>query len=194
MIIHRFLFILACSLIAAAPCQAAVVSLLPSASLVNMGDAFSVDLQVSDLGVGTSVGVYDIDVGFDNTVLTLGNVSFGNGLDVLGLGSIRFGTFGTGTVNLFELSLDTAADLLALQPGSFVLATLSFTAAAPGTAALTLSLNALGDAYGDSLTASLVGTSVTIGAPTSVPEPATYLLVAAALGMARVVTGRRSRM
>ena len=191
MIIRKLCLILALSLGAVTPGQAALVSLSPTAPTVSAGDTFTVDLQVSSLGAGNAVGAYDIDLGFDPGLLSLTGVFFGSGLDVLGLGSLQFSTSGVGQVNLFELSLDTAGDLIALQPGTFVLATLNFFAVAPGTSAITLSLNALGDAYGDALPASLVAGSVMIAANASVPEPATYALVALALFVIVGVQRRR---
>lgn len=195
MTLRNLCLILAWTVVALTPtAHAAVLTLSPSLPVVQVGDTFSVDLQISDVGAGNAVGTYDLDVGFDGALVSLTGVSFGAGLDVLGMGSVQFATPGAGIVNLFELSLDLPDDLIALQPDSFVLATLNFTAAAAGTSNFTLFLNALGDAYGDELQASLVDGSVTVGAPASVPEPATYALVAAAMALAGTLTGRRSRM
>lgn len=191
MIFRRICLILALVLVAVTPGQAALVTLSPTALTVSAGDTFAVDLQISNLGAGNAVGAYDIDIGFDPNLMSLAGVFFGNGLDVLGLGSLQFSTSGVGQLNLFELSLDTAVDLIALQPGTFVLATLNFFAVAPGTSAITLSLNALGDANGDPLPASLVAGSVTIAANASVPEPESYALVAVALLIVAGIQRRR---
>ncbi|CAA9889722.1 PEP-CTERM-sorting domain protein (fragment) [Candidatus Methylobacter favarea] len=67
-----------------------------------------------------------------------------------------------------------------LQAGSFTLATLSFNALSAGVSPLTISLNAIGDANGDSLSIEPVTAgpvTVEANADGSVPEPATWLLV-----------------
>lgn len=128
--------------------QAQTLTVTPSAQTVDVGDAVSVDLRISGLGDGAapSVGVFDIDFTFDPSLLSFSTVSYGTGLDVLGLGSLQATTPGAGTVNLFELSFDTADDLNAFQSDSFTLATLTFNTLAFGASQLTLSLNAVGDA------------------------------------------------
>ena len=179
--IRKICLFVALSLIVLAPVRAAVLTVTPSTQTVNVGDAFVVDLQVSGLGGGTSLGVYDIDFGFDPALLSFSNLAFGTGLDVLGLGSLQTITTGAGVVNLFELSLDSVSDLNALQGSAFTLGTLSFSALAPGNGFFSLSVNALGDANGAPLLASMQGGSVTVAAP--VPEPETYSMMIAGLCM-----------
>jgi hypothetical protein len=78
---------------------------------------------------------------------------------------------GVGTTELFELSLDDPSTLLSSQPASFTLATLTFDAVGTGTSALGLSVNALGDQNGNSLSATLQNGSITVtGAAGQVPE------------------------
>lgn len=198
--IATMLALVAGAICASAPVQAAVLTLKPSVAIALVGDAFTVEVEVSDLGAGAAVGVYDLDVSFDESLVTLNGVVFGAGLDVLGLGSIQFDTPGVGKVNLFELSLDLADDLLALQPDSFVLATMTFTAASGGSGAFGLSVNAIGDASGDPLVASVQEASVSIVQGSSVPEPGSVALVLSAVAIAFLATpgtkrteGRRRR-
>ena len=161
-------------LIAFGGVHATTLAVMPVAQAVSVGDSVTVNLQISGLGTGLALGVFDIDFGFDPALLSLSKVQFGNGLDVLGLGSFQAATPGIGSINLFEVSFDTAADLNALQPDSFDLATLVFNALTSGTSAFTLSVNALGDADGIAFPIAVLDGSATIGA--SVPEPGTYAL------------------
>lgn len=107
----------------------------------------------------------------------------GDQLDIAGLGSFTVTTPGAGLVNLFLLSLDTVSDLNDLQAGEFILAAFAFNAIGAGTSPLGLTLLALGDADGNSLSADF-GTGSITATPTSssVPEPASMLL--ASLGLA----------
>ena len=180
--LRKLCLVLSLSWIALTPGHAQVVTVTPSTQTVSVGDPFTVNLQISGLGAGTapSVGVYDIDLGFDPNLVSFSSVAFGSGLDVLGLGSVQLTTVGPGVINLFELSLDTANDLNALQAGAFTLASISFSAWNPGTSLFSLSLNSLGDADGAALSASLQGSSVTAIA-SSVPEPESWAMVVIAL-------------
>ncbi len=152
------------------------------AALVRVGEEFSVSLAVDGLGNGVapSVGVFDVDFAFDASRLVFVDAIYGSGLDVLGLGTVRSTTEGVGTINLFELSLDSARDLNDLQPGAFGLATISFLALAAGTSSLNASINAIGDGDGAPLSFSVANGSVTIAA---VPEVGSWLLLSAGLGV-----------
>jgi hypothetical protein len=114
------------------------------------------------------------------------DVTWGDQLDLFGLGDVRTLTPGAGLVNLFELSLEAAADLDALQAPSFTVATLRFDTLGPGLTPLGLTINALGDAQGDPLAAIGIGgvVRVTPADTTTVPEPSTCLLLATGIGFA----------
>jgi hypothetical protein len=184
-----------------APARAVLLEVLPPSQSVVAGATLELRLAVSGLGdqSAPSLGTFDVDVGFDPTVLGFVGASFGDPvlgdqLDLFGLGSISDVTPGVGTVNLVEVSLDTSNDLDTLQAGAFVLATLTFEAVGQGSSTLALNLNALGDAGGLPLAADLGGGTVRVtpgGAP--IPEPSTAVLLIVgmiALGVHRIGLAR----
>lgn len=164
----------------ALPASATTISFSPSSQSVNVGSTTTVDLIIYGLGDGAapSLGTFDLDIGFDSSILSFNSATFGNQLDLFGLGAINSVTLGVGTINLFELSLESVADLDSLQTGAFTLATLSFTAISDGSSPLSISVNALGDAVGDPLQAELVAGNInSIRNVNAVPEPSILLLV-----------------
>jgi len=172
--------------------SAAVLTLTPSAQTAEVGDGVVVQLGISGLGNGMapSLGVYDIDVAYDPAILAFGEVTLGAELDLFGLGSLSSVSHAAGTINLFELSLDTVGDLADLQAPAFTIATLRFDAIALGTSELTVTLNALGDANGDSIVSQLQNASVTVQ---PVPLPAgAGLLLSGLLAGAGALRCRRS--
>lgn len=113
--------------------------------------------------------------------------------------NITVDTSTAGVVRLYELSLLEANSttcvfclppfLEDLQPSSFTLATLTFDTLAIGTSPLTLSINVLGDAAGESLTATLDSGEVVV-----TPEPGSLLLFVSGLaGLAGVRKKYRRR-
>jgi hypothetical protein len=156
--------------------QAAVIGFQPSSSVVPAGSTVQIELAISGLGLGTapSLGVFDLDVTYDPSILSFDAVAFGDPglgdeLDLGGFGSVTgFDSSAPGVINHFELSLDTPADLDNLQADAFTLSVFSFTALAPGFSSLDIVINALGDSLGDPLSASVLSGGVT--AITTVPE------------------------
>ncbi|MCI0547164.1 MAG: hypothetical protein L0027_07750 [Candidatus Rokubacteria bacterium] len=170
---------LAAALVAApgAIAQAVLIEVVPAAQEVVQGDPVQITLAISGLGDQSppSLGTFDLDVLFDASVLTFASAAFGDPvlgdqLDLAGLGSVTDVTPGSGVVNLFQLSLDTADDLNALQAGDFTLATLTFTATGPGASPLALAVTALGDAEGVSLATDLASGAVLV-TPGQEPVP-----------------------
>lgn len=158
--------------------QAVIISVEPSISTIEQGNPVTVDITVLDLGDGTapSLGVFDLDLSFDNSILGLNSVTFGNQLDLFGFGSLQFDDSSIpGTVNLFELSFDLPGDLDTLQAPSFVLASLAFDTLADGTTDLLVAVNAFGDSLGDPLSFSVNNSALEV--TTSVPLPASSWLI-----------------
>ncbi len=174
--------------------NAITISFTPSYQSVVAGGMVDIGVEISELGSGVapSLGVFDIDVSYDPGLLSFNSVSFGDSsmgdqLDVLGLGSITsYDTSISGSINLFELSLDTVSGLETLQADSFTLATMSFNAVGIGNSTLGVSINSLGDAEGNPLTSTIdPGTVSVIPLPPALP-----LLMT---GLAGLVLMRRER-
>lgn len=175
--------------------QAAAASLQmqPSLETIAIGESVGVHITIADMFdlAAPSLGSYDLDVNFDAGVLSYSSITWGTQLDLLGLGSLQAidtAQAASGLLNLYEVSYDDVADLDSLQLNDFTLFTLTFTAINPGTSALTLNVNDLGDSLGIGIAPSSVGgASVTVS---EVPLPATLPLFAA--GLLTLMRRRRS--
>jgi len=165
------------------------LSFEPSSQVIGLGELADVGIRISGLGSSSapSLGAFDLGVSFDSSILSFNSLTFGDPvlgdqLDLLGLGSFsRFDGSVPGLVDLFELSLDSVADLDSLQADSFILAILTFTGIGLGISDLLLSLdppNALGDSEGSPLSATLENGRISV-----VPVPAPILLGALGLGL-----------
>jgi hypothetical protein len=175
-------------------CEGSIIlSVDPSSQAVPLGSQANFNLDISGLGNGTALETYDINLGFDPTLLSYSSVVFGTQVDISGLGDIQLVTPGSGTIEVFELSLDSPGELNSLQASSFTLATLSFDTLAAGTnSPVTLSINALGDAVGNSIAAIVQNGSVTINTPVSnVPEPSMRWLALCVVAVPILIALRR---
>jgi hypothetical protein len=191
----------ATALLAAMPTLAATISVVPSSATANVGDTLVFDIVVDPMG--DIVSAFDFTMSFDDTVISLTNVSFGSGLD-LGTAGMSFQDFitGSGFVNLAELSLWDDASLLAAQGGGPVtIASLTFSAIAAGTTTLDFVLGTVPGVSGIDVKGALAaqldptgtGAPITVrGGTPPIPEPAAIgvfgvgaLLVACALGRRR---------
>jgi hypothetical protein len=164
--------------------KASTLSLVPSDPSVNVGDSVAVDLNISGLGGGTSLGAFDITVDF-STVLTLESVSFGDPSlgDQLALTSFSTtdAIAGAGSERLIEVSSDSVATLNSMQASSFTLAVLNFTANSAGSGDLSLSNLTLSDASGGGLPTSFTDAKTDVVG--TVPEPSTFVLLCGLLAL-----------
>jgi hypothetical protein len=164
----------------ASPTLAITVDFVPSTQSVGVGQPVAVDVVISGLTAGAppSVGAFDLDVSFNAGILSPTGVTFGPFLgDPALLEALTSVAVTPGLVDFAEVSLLLPAELDALQPASFSLATLSFDALMAGTSPLTFSQVAIADAFGATLTASVSSGSINV----VVPEPGTLLLLGAAI-------------
>ena len=179
----------------ATPASASTITFQPQVQSVAAGSAVDVALVISDLvaGAGPSLSTFDLEISFNEAVLSFAGAAFGDPvlgdqLDLAGFGTITSAASVAGVVSLFELSFDLPGDLETLQAGSFVLATLTFNATAAGVSPLGITVVALGDAVGDPLAADVVDGSIEVTGA-SVPEPG--LLVLLLGGLAGVASSAR---
>jgi Cohesin domain len=167
-------------LAAARPAEALVISTSPGTQ-AGITSGSTVAVTVSASGLGSDVlGAYDVSLGYSASLLAFIGVSFGTALgDPSLLQAITSTGGGAGVAEFADVSLLTAAQLQALQPSTFPLATLSFQAIGNGTATFSLASATAADAAGRPLP---------VSAP--IPEPCTALLlgIAAGLGVAAART------
>jgi hypothetical protein len=172
----------------AARADAVSISMDPASSVVAVGDSVEIALNVSGLvdNAAPSLSSYDIDLTWDASVIQLSLVSIGDPvlgdqLDPAGLGTVVSISFGVGSLNLSEQSLDSVADLDAQQAGSFTIATMTFQLLAAGPASITPSVVAMDDANGRPLPIE----SVTGATVSAIPEPSAAVLTVAGLLLVR---------
>lgn len=173
------------------------IDLVADQASVNTGNLVSVAVNISGLNntSAPSLGVYDLDITFDNNLFLLDNLvwgdsSKGNQLDLNGFGSLQSSNLSVGLINLFELSFDDIASLNNGQAGEFTLFTLVFNAIAIGSGNFSLGANLLGDAKGEYLSLNTINNTQVAVTNVTVPEPSSWLLM---LGLVAVVV-LRSRM
>lgn len=168
---------------AAHPASALTIELVPSVSVIEPGAVVAVDVEIAGLGAfePPSVAGLDLDLAFDASVLSAIGVTWSASLGSTSLGEVVSGFApGTGTVDFFVLSLLPATALDAIQPASFVLATVSFRALSVGVTSLVPTLRSLVDGAGDPLAASLVATQIRV---VPIPEPTSVILLLAGLAL-----------
>ncbi len=174
------------------------IKLLPTASTESLGSVVPIDIEIQNLGQASapSLGVFDLTLTFDPSVLSFESAIFGDSvlgdqLDPTGFGNtVSFATASSGSIELFDLSLDDAKTLNALQTSQFVLASLLFDAVGTGNSTLMLTANALGDADGNSLTAILQNGTVMVTTAPITPEPNSLVLTVWAIVLVALAHGR----
>jgi hypothetical protein len=163
------------SLLASAPAAAVTIGFDADSITASTGESFEIQLVVGGLAAGESLGSYVVDVGWDESHLAFGRVEFG---ELLGGAERTFRDAALPTsasLSVAELSLLSPAELDALQPGAFAIATLHFDVIGAGTSEITILTAFLDDAGGSALEIDSVG-SARVQPP--IPEPGAVLLFA----------------
>ncbi|MCM2680177.1 cohesin domain-containing protein [Echinimonas agarilytica] len=166
--------------------HALLLSATPSDTDINVGDVVSISVQIEGLNSpgAPSLGAFDINLGFDNSLLQFSDIRFGNGLDAGLFGSLSSHSPNLSVLNAFEVSFESFADLSALQPASFELFEADFEAIATGDAVFDVvppTLLSLAGGGALSVTGA-TGANVSIIKATnpsssSIPEPSVMLLM-----------------
>ena len=180
----------------ARPVWAIRIDFAPSDQVVQVGDALTVDLVISGLtAAGEIVSAFDLDVIYDNFILSATGVTFGLELGDPSLpfeAQTSYDIATPGLVDLRELSLFSDDELAAQQGDDVFLATLSFAALSPGRSSLGFLFD---DVFNFNYVTGFYGLNLDIdagsGSVTAVPEPSTLFLLCS--GLATVAVRRWTR-
>jgi hypothetical protein len=170
------------TMMAGAQALAAIVSVNTTAPTVSVGDSFVVSVDIT--GVVDLYG-FQFDLGFDPTLLSF----TGGTLEGAFLPSGGATFFLPGVDNgggAVEATADSLISAISGVSGDGILATFDFTATGTGVSALTLANVFLLDSN-----LGFINFETTRGTITSVPEPATLLLLS--LGLAGLATMKRRK-
>lgn len=163
--------------------EAIAIDLVPSKTTIAAGELVSVAVNISGLSdsAAPSLGAYDVDFHFDNTLFNVNNLVWGdsnngNQLDLNSFGSLQSSSVNASSINIFELSFDDALSLNNLQAGEFTLFTLVFNSIAAGAGIFSLSTNMLADADANALLVDSISSAQVAINSVTVPEPSSLLL------------------
>ncbi len=187
-------FITFCILVVTFQVNAAIISLQPSTSTIDVGDSFILDIVISQLALGgsPSIGAFDLNLNFTNTILGIDDTDSDNDgvfdsvtldpnseLDTYDMGINFTGTqfLASGVLNMFALSLDLPQDLDSFQSRSFTLAQIQMVGTQAGMSTVAVSINDLSDANGNNLQASINSSQITVNGNTPIPVPEPNILI-----------------
>jgi hypothetical protein len=183
--------LLGIGLLAAGAAQAATLSLSPaSIGPVTPGTTLVFDLILSGVGddANNTVGAYDFDLSYDPAVVSFAGFTYHPFLGVLEDDEVIVASGAAGgTIDIAAVSLLDEASLVALQPASFAVGTITLVAVGPGAFALAFTQSIVSDVNALDIALTQVdGASVQV-----VPEPGTAWLLAG--GLAWLGARRRAR-
>ncbi len=161
----------------------------------NVGQTLTANLVVSDIekdsiGFTSLIADFELDLMFDNSLLSFDSLSFGeklgDGLDSLQLDNVT----ASGILNIFELSYLLYDELLVLQDGisKFTLASINFDIINVGSGLFSLNNIAAGNDIGTALTdiQSNSTSFITTSGATAIPEPTSVALILVGLMLVQV--------
>jgi hypothetical protein len=178
--------------LAASPASAIpIVQVAFSSPIAVQSELVNATVSVTNLN-SELVGAYDFELDWDPALLSFESILFDTLLDGPG-DSIQGFTAGTGRLNAFEVSLGLLVDQAGLD--TFRLFTATFEAIGTGTASLgfagtlpQLLVNDLGEEY---VGTTLLGATLLVSPPVSVPEPST--LSTLLIGLPALLAMRKPR-
>ncbi len=191
---------LALTAVAAAAQASIVVSFVPAATQIAVGESTTVEMRISGLG-DEILSAFDVNMLFNASALFNGLVTFNVEPQFGGLANAVWGTdFGAGNNDVYGYSLLDDDELAASQLDAFTVLTFGFTGVADGYSTINLGTdpdferNFVGRRF-QTLDVTVEGTCIAVGTGSCdnrVPEPASYGLAGVAL-LAAGLAGRRRR-
>ena len=179
--INPMLLVAACLMVLTSlPAGAATLSFNPLSPTIMVGETVDIDIIVTGLE-NEDLATFDFDVDYNNLVLSFSGYTLYDGLGVIPADADDWslGDNGFGSINLAEISYLTD---LSNQPDAFILATISLTGLAGGSSALNFTFVDLGDAFGDLIDVSSLGSAAVEVNAVTIPAAA-WLLGSGLLGM-----------
>ena len=187
---HILLTILTAATFLATPAISATLSITPSTQTKFVGQSASVDVELS----GSLVGAFDLDVSWNSAIVSFSSIDFSSELGIFNVETLGDFTALANSINAYNVSLLSVAELGALQGDPVLLFTLNFTALSVGISPVNITLvNSLGDENGiqvDPLTIVNGEIKVINRDGGEIPEPATYLLFSGGLAILAVLRRR----
>ncbi len=149
--------------------NAALITMTPSSQTIELGDTASIDVSISDFATDQYLGVYDFEVAFNDSILSVSNIIFGT---ELGFSFQNDFSFGADLHVVLEASLEDAQYLIDNQASEFLLFTIEFTGTNYGSSSVALDYVLLGDQDGNEITdVDFNSARITVDNPNAVPEP-----------------------
>ncbi|MEM5496484.1 PEP-CTERM sorting domain-containing protein [Paraglaciecola mesophila] len=149
--------------------NAALITMTPSSQTIELGDTASIDVSISDFATDQYLGVYDFEVAFNDSILSVSNIIFGT---ELGFSFQNDSSFGADLHVVLEASLEDAQYLIDNQASEFLLFTIEFTGTNYGSSSVALDYVLLGDQDGNEITdVDFNSARITVNNPNAVPEP-----------------------